>query len=59
MALAIAIRRPQGPRICAVTVTGPASRMNPNRTRPVSSQELSILDAMREQIALLEAKLSY
>ncbi len=59
VALAMAITRPHGPRICAVTVTGPASRMNPHRTRPVSHQELRILDAMREQIALLEAKLSY
>lgn len=59
VALAMAISRPTGPRLCAVTVTGPASRMNPDRMRPISPQERGILDAMREHIALIEAKLSY
>ena len=58
VALAMAIHRPRGPRICAVTVTGPASRMNPDRIRPVSPQELQIVDVMRQQIALLESKLT-
>lgn len=59
VALAMAITRPRGPRICAVTVTGPASRLNPDRTRSVSPREQSILDTMREQIMLIEAALSY
>lgn len=59
VALAMAVSRPVGSRICAVTVTGPASRMNPDRTRPISAQERDILGAMREHIDLIEAKLSY
>ncbi|MEO6827192.1 MAG: IclR family transcriptional regulator [Microbacteriaceae bacterium] len=59
VALAMPVSRPAGARICAVTVTGPASRMNPDRSRPVCAQERDILDAMREHIDRIQAKLSY
>jgi len=59
VALAMAVSRPSGPRICAVTVTGPGSRMNPGRMRPISAQERDILGAMRTHINLIEAELSY
>lgn len=59
VALAMPISRPSGGRTCAVTVTGPASRMKPARSGPVSARERDMLAAMREHIDRIEAKLSY
>ena len=58
-ALAIAIRRPAGRPICALTLAGPASRIEAGPGEELSEIETTLLGRLREAAAAIGAELRY
>jgi DNA-binding IclR family transcriptional regulator len=58
-ALAIAIRRPVGRPICALTIAGPASRIEVGPEGELSEREAILLGRLRAAAAAVEADLRY
>ncbi|HWD06128.1 MAG TPA: IclR family transcriptional regulator [Amycolatopsis sp.] len=58
-ALAIALQRPSGGPICALTVAGPASRIEVGPAGELSERETALLDRLRETGAAIEAELRF
>lgn len=58
-ALAVAIHRPRGIPICAITLTGPISRFNPTGDRGVSAREMELRKLLRAAADELERRLDF
>ncbi len=58
-ALAVPVYRPAGPVLCSLTVTGPDSRFNPERSRDLSARERSLLAMLFECAERISAELSF
>lgn len=58
-AIAVALRRPGGAPVCALSLAAPLSRVNPARASAITEQEQVLLDQLREAAAEIEAMLVY
>lgn len=54
-ALAVPLRTPGGDSPCCLTISGPASRINPERGPALSEREEELLGMLRESAAAIEA----
>lgn len=58
-AIAVPLRRPAGPPVCALSLAAPLSRINPTRQDAVTDDEARLLEHLRESAAEIEALLAY
>ncbi|WP_167133082.1 IclR family transcriptional regulator [Paramicrobacterium chengjingii] len=58
-AIAVALRRPEGNPVCALSLAAPLSRINPTRQEDVTDDEARLLEHLRAAAAEIEELLAY